>query len=188
MGSQASPQEGGNTRQAMGPPRNGPIQLIGLVYSPNLHAVLRFVEFYRKEKLRLQDLYNAARRHLLDTVDLVAIPVDNSAENRNLRIQLRRLRQSREANERDRYDATDDIDKIKARVFELTDMLEESRTANLLLSAEFVTLKKKQPKRPKTSIVRNTGLNTDTVSASGSFSMTCCYLRGVQIEFRSLRS
>ena len=187
-GSQASPQEGGNTRHAIGPPRNCPIQLIGLVFSPNLHAVLRFVELYHKGKVRIQDLYNARRRPLLDTLDLVAIPVDISTGNHNLRDQLIRLRQSREANERDRYDTTDDLDKIKAHVFKLTNMLDESRAASLLLFAEVFTLKKKQTKRPKISKVHNTGANTDTVSASGSFSKTYRHLRGVQSEFRSLHS
>ena len=105
-GLRAQPQEGGNTRQAMGPPRNGPIRINGLVYSPNLHAVLHVVEFYRNGKVRLQDPHNAKRRPLLDPVDLVATPVDNSAENRDLLDQLIRLRRSREAHERDLYNAT----------------------------------------------------------------------------------
>ena len=54
-GSRSSPLEGSNSRQAMGPPRNGPLRLNGLVYSANLHAVLRVVEFYRNGKVRLQD-------------------------------------------------------------------------------------------------------------------------------------
>ena len=124
--SRANPQEGGNTRQAMGPPRNGPIRLNGLVHSPNLHAVLRVVEFYRNGKIRFQDPHNARRRPLLDPVDLVAIPVDNSAENRDLRDQLIRLRRSREAHGRDLFNATNEIDKLKARLSELTDMLDES--------------------------------------------------------------
>ena len=67
-------------------------------------------------------------------------------------------------------------------------MLDESRRANRLLSAEVVTLEKKQPKRQKTSKVCNTGLNTDTVSASASCLTTCRHLIVLQSEFRSLRS
>ncbi|XP_075258679.1 uncharacterized protein LOC142350654 [Convolutriloba macropyga] len=187
-GSRSSPLEGSNSRQAMGPPRNGPLRLNGLVYSANLHAVLRVVEFYRNGKVRLQDPYNARRRPLLDPADLVAIPVDNSAENRDLRDQLIRLRRSREAHERDLYQATNEIDKLKARISELNQMLDDSRTANRLLSAKVVTLEKKQPKKPKSSKVRNAGVNTDTMSASESCSTTCRHLRGLQNEFRSLRS
>ena len=36
--------------------------------------------------------------------------------------------------------------------------------------------------------VVNTGVNTDIVSASASCSTTCRHLRGLQSEFRSLRS
>ena len=72
-GSQASPRGGGRTRQAMGPPGNGPFRLNGLVYSPNLHAVLRVVEFYRNGKVRLQDPHNARRRPLLDPADILAV-------------------------------------------------------------------------------------------------------------------
>ena len=52
-------------------------------------------------------------------------------------------RRSRESLERDLYEATNEIDKLKARVSELTEMLDECRTANRLLSAEVVTLEKK---------------------------------------------
>ena len=79
----------------MGPPRNGTIRLNSVVYSPNLHAVSRVVEFYRNGKARLQDPHNARRRPILDPADLVAIPVDNSAEYRDL------------------YNVTNEIDKLK---------------------------------------------------------------------------
>ena len=108
-----------------------------------VQQVLRVVEFYRNGKFRLQDPRNARRRPLQDPADLVAIPVDNSAENRDLRDQLIRLCRSREAHERDIYNATKEIGKLKARIFELTDMLDKSRTASRLLSAEVVTLEKK---------------------------------------------
>ena len=150
--------------------------------------MLRGVDFHRNGKVRFQDPHNAMRRPLLDHADLVAIPVDNSAENRDLQDQLIRLRRSREAHERDLYDATNEIDNLKARVSELNDMLEESRTANCLLSAEVLTLEKKQHRRQKTFKVRNTDVNTDNVSASASWSTTCCQLRVLQSEFRSLRS
>ena len=58
------------------------------VYSPNLQEVLRVAELYRNRKFRLQDPYNARPRPLLDPAALVAIPVDNSAENCELRDQL----------------------------------------------------------------------------------------------------
>ena len=84
-GSRTSLHEGGRTRQAMGPPQNSPIWLNGLVYSPNLNAVLRIVELYRNGKVRIHDPHNARRRPLLDPADLMAIPVDNSTENQELR-------------------------------------------------------------------------------------------------------
>ena len=106
----------------MGPPQNFPIRLNGLVFSPNLHAVLRVVEFYRNGKVRLRDPHNARCKPLLDPVDLVSIPVDNSAEKRNLRDQLIRLCRSREAYERELYEATNEIDKLKVRVSEITEV------------------------------------------------------------------
>ena len=84
-GYRTSLQEGGNTRQAIGPPRNGPIRLISLVYLPNLHAVLR---------------------------------VDKSSENSDLRDQKIRFRWSREAHEPQFFEATIEIEILKARVSE----------------------------------------------------------------------
>ena len=113
-GSRTSPQEGGNTCQAVDPLRNRPIRLNGLVYSQNLRAVLRRVELVEPQwKISLSGSSQSKGRHLLDLEDLLAIPVDNSAENRDLRDQLIRLRRSRAANERDFYEATKAIDKLK---------------------------------------------------------------------------
>ena len=91
----------------MGPPRNAPIRVNGMAYSRSLNAVFRVVEFYRNGRIRLQDPYNARRRPLLYPIDLVAVPLDNVAEHRDLRDQIQRLRRSRDAHERDLYDATE---------------------------------------------------------------------------------
>ena len=85
-------------------------------------------------------------------------------ENRDLRDQIQRLRRSRDANERDLYDATEQLDKLKTRISELNQMLEDSRTANRLLSAEVVDLEKRQLKRRKAPRVRNAAVNRDSGS------------------------
>ena len=79
-------------RQLMGPPRTAPIKFNGYVYSRSLNAVVRVDEFYRFGKIRLQDHHYSRRRPLLEQSDLLAIPVDNSSEDRGLREQNRTLR------------------------------------------------------------------------------------------------
>ena len=133
----------------MGPPRNAPIRVNGMAYSRSLNAVFRVVEFYGNGRIRRKDPYNARRRTLLDPNGLVSVPVDNVAENRDLRDQIQRLRCSRDAHERDLYDASEQLDKLKTRVSELNQLLEDSRTANRLLSAEVVNLQKKVAEAPQ---------------------------------------
>ena len=111
-GSQTSPQEGGNTRQVLGPSRHDPIRLNSLVYSSNMHAVLLVVEHYRNGKVRLQDPHNPRRR-------------------------------SRESQEREFYEATDERGILITRGSNPNDMLDESRTAIRQLFADVISLEKK---------------------------------------------
>ena len=184
-GSSTSPQERRNTRQATGPPRSGPTRLNGFVYTQQSSVACCWVLPQWKSSLSISSQCKAQ-----DSTRSCG----SGEPSRQFHWKPRSSGSADEASPvfwRFRtwpYETTNEIDKIKARFSELTNILDEPRTADRLLSAEVVTLEKKQPKRPKGSKVRNTGVNTDTVSASESCSTTCHHLGGFQSEFRCLRS